>query len=165
MPKTGGAAEGERGDFSFTRRHTIGLPDAQFVVTVSKDQLPRADQDRARGWPPCAAPYSMGDQTIVVRDPVSASGNYRPLDAKHGWVTGEPMEPLIRALAVAGAAHVGAGDFRTLGAHSGLLRSSPDFQVWSPPGQKLRDGEKVPRMAIWRQIGPARLGRIPPSHL
>ena len=82
----------------------------------------RAGQEPNRGWPANALRYPTGDPAIVARDQICISKNYRNLDADHGWVTGNPMEPLTRALTLAGAVRVDVGDFRSLGAISGLPR-------------------------------------------
>ena len=107
---------------SFTRRHTIALPGTQLVATVSKEQLHRAGQDPTCRRPLYAAPYPMGDPALVARGPIFVPGNNRSLHATHGWVAGEPMDPLKKVLTVAGVARVGAGDFRTLDSYSKLLR-------------------------------------------
>ena len=44
----------------------------------------------------------MGDPTLVARDPIFSSGNYR----NHGWVTGAPKEALARTLALGGVMRV-----------------------------------------------------------
>ena len=64
----------------------------------------------------------MGDPANVARDPIFVSKNYREIDADHGWVTGDPMEPPAKALTLAGTVGADAGDFRALDADSGLLR-------------------------------------------
>ena len=98
------------------------MPEAQVVVTVPQEQLRRTGQEPDRGWPAYGAPYPMGDPKLVPRDPIFISEKYRDLVANHGWVAGARMDPLTRALSLTGAERVDAGDFRTLGANSGLLR-------------------------------------------
>ena len=50
IPMAGDAAESGWGDSSLTQRHTIGLPEAQFVAAVSKDQRRRERRGLTRGW-------------------------------------------------------------------------------------------------------------------
>ena len=144
MPKTGDVAKSGMEDLASTQRRTIGMPEAQFGVTVSQAQLRRAGQDPICGWPACAVAYPVGDPALLARDTIFASGNYRVLDADQGWVTGDLMEPLTRALTVAGAGRADAGEFRALDANSGLLR--PPFgqgvQDWSLPERRARDGQQ-----------------------
>ena len=83
--------------------------------------LQRAGRDRARGWPAYAIPGSMGDPTLVARDPFFVSGNYRNLGATLGWFTVEPMEPLAGGIAGSGAERVDAGEFRALDTQSGMI--------------------------------------------
>ena len=83
----------------------------------------------------------MGDFANATLDPIFVSQICRKLDADYCWDTGDLMGPFTKALTLAGAARAGAGDFRALGANSGLLRSpvGRDFQVWALPGRKARE--------------------------
>ena len=110
IPKTKEATEGEGGDLSVTHRHTAGLTDAQVAVALSNEQLLLAGREPARCWPACSTLYLMGDPALAARDPIFAVGNYRDLGPGRGWVTGDPMDPLSRALEVAGAERVGASE-------------------------------------------------------
>ena len=47
--------------------------------------------------------YQISDPTIVIREPIFVSKNWRNLNADHGWVTGNPMGPLTNAPSSAGA--------------------------------------------------------------
>ena len=98
--KTKEAAGSERDDLSRTRRRTVGLPEGQVVVTVSNGHLLRAGREPARGWPAYTTLYLMGDPTLVVRDRIFAAGNYKDMEPKYGWITGDPTMPLSKALAV-----------------------------------------------------------------
>ena len=71
--------------------HTIGLPDAGMVATVTPEQLHRAGQEPNRGWPAYEEMCPTGDPKNVVREPMFVSKNYRYLEAKQSWVTGDPM--------------------------------------------------------------------------
>ena len=66
------------------------------------------------------------------------------------------------ALAVACAARVGAGDFRTLGSQSGLLRPLVwgKFQARSTPGRKARDWKKRHGWRFGVKLGPRASGEV-----
>ena len=108
---------------------------------MSQERLRRGVQGPNQGWPAYAPMYPMGDPTIGVRDKIFVSKNFWNLDADHGWVTGNPVEPLTRALILAGAVRVDDADFRALDSNSGLLRPpvGRDFLARSLPGRKARD--------------------------
>ena len=91
----------------------------------------------------------------VVRDPIFVSDNCRRPDAKHGWVTGDPMGPLSTAVILAGTVRVNLTEFRSLDANCGLVRPlvNRDSQVWELLGRKSASEERVPRMKIGRQAG------------
>ena len=73
------------------------------------------------------------------------------------------MEPLATALTAVGAVRVGAEDFRTLEAHSGLLRPpvTRDSQVWPPPARAARDGGKRRDWRLGVRLGPHAFGELP----
>ena len=151
------------GDLALAQRRAIGIPEIQVVVAVSEDQLHHAAQDPNRGWPTYAVIRPMGGPALIVRDPPLVSNNYRILDAVCGWVTGDPTEPPARALAVAGAERVDAGEFRTLDADSGSLRPlvGRDLQVWSLPGQQARVGGKCHEWRLGVRLGSNTSGELP----
>ena len=84
--------------------------------------------------------YPIRDPKNVERELIFASENYRVLDAKHSWVTGDPLKPLTTALTHAGAVQVDVKEFRTSGANfwSGRPLVTRDFQVWEMPGRQAR---------------------------
>ena len=144
LPKTEEAAESERDDLSFTHRHTAWLPEALVAASVSNGQLLKAGSEPTRGWPACSTLFPMDGPTQVARDLIFAAGNYKDLDPRRGWVTGDHMEPLPRARKVAGAERAGASDFRAVGALSSPIRPlvARDYQVWALRGRQARDGKQ-----------------------
>ena len=159
-PKTSGAAESDLEDLAFRMRYTAGPPDAKTVVSVAPGRLHRADQGPNRGWPAYELMFPMGDPASAVRGPIFASKNYRNLDAKHGWVTGDPMGPSSMALTLAGAVRDDVAAFRTLGANLGLIRPlvNRDFQVWDMPGRKARAGKERHDWRKGVRLGPTASG-------
>ena len=133
------------------------------VATVSADQLHLAGQGPARGWPAYAVMYPTGDPAQLIRDSIFASANYRNLDPNRGCCAGEPMGPLSRALAVAGAPLVDDGEFRTLGADSGLTRPlvGRDFTAWAPPERKASDEKERREWRLGVRLAPSASGELP----
>ena len=112
------------------------------VITLTPEQLHRAGQDPDGGWPTYDVMYPARDSKKVIRGPIFSPGSYRNLDAKHGWVTGGPIEPLAKALNFAGAVLVDVTEFRTLDGNFGPERSpvNGDFQVRESRGRQARVG-------------------------
>ena len=94
-------AASEMEDSVSTQRHTIGMPGGHAVVTVSQGHLHLAGREPNRGLPAYAVVCPMSDTARFARDPIFIAESYQYLDADHGLVTGDPMEPLTRALTVA----------------------------------------------------------------
>ena len=103
-------------------RYTAGPPDARTVVTATQEQLHRAGQGPNSKRPAYELMYLMGDPKNGARGPKFVSKNYRNLDGKHGWVTGNRIEPLTTALPLAGAARVDEAASRPLDTNLGLIR-------------------------------------------
>ena len=150
-------------DKAFPQRQKIGLPEAEVTVTEFQEQLHRARQEPNRGWPAHVLMYPLGDPADVDRDPIFISKNYWDLDPDYCWVTGAPMEPLTRALALAGAVRVDAGDFRALGANAGLLRPlvGRGRQLRALTGRKARDGKECHDWQLGVKLGLTASGELP----
>ena len=122
VPNTGDTSPSAREDLAFTRRHKIGLHEAQVVVTVSqsptaRDKSPRGPRAQARMAGPCQ--WVIPPWLLVIRPlPKKLIGTLaRTMD---GWP--EPRRNLLRRLSTSLGGRVDGGDFRALDADSGLLR-------------------------------------------
>ena len=73
------------------------------------------------------------------------------------------MEPLTKALAVAGAELVDAGEFHTLGENASLLRSlvGRDLQVRALPVMQARGGKECQEWRLRVGLGPNASGAYP----
>ena len=121
----------------------MGIPASQ-LIPGPLVQLHLAGEDPARGLQAYRVLYPTGNPAQVIRDAVFVSKNFRNLDTKRGWVTGDAMEPSTTALTVAGTELVDPGEFRTPGGTATPLRPlvGRGFQVWALPGRQARDGKE-----------------------
>ena len=123
MPETGGPAESDSEDLSFTQRHTIRSPGAQLVVTVTKDQQRKAGEYPTRGRPSYEALYPLGEPTLDARDPICL-----------GNLAGSGCETRMGTRGPDGAPHIGPhGSWRVARGRWGFSRPECPFRVASPP--------------------------------
>ena len=77
--RTGDATDSRMEDKSCTERRTVGLSDADVVVTVTREQLNLAGTEPDPGRPAYEIIYPMGNPLYIARDPSFATKNYRNL--------------------------------------------------------------------------------------
>ena len=110
-----------QGDLDFSQCYTHAPPPSN-LITVAREQLTRAGEEPTRGWPAYSAPYPEGNPAEEIRDPVFGPKNFLILEASHGRVLGDAIDPLASALGAAKDVKVGPGEFRALGGNAHMLR-------------------------------------------
>ena len=145
--------DSERGDVAFTQRYAKAIPASQFI-TVPRGNCIWRGGGPARGWPAYSALCPTGNPTQVARDPICISKNFRNLDATHGWVPGDAMEPLSRALSVP---HPGRKCQPAPSPHWSELQSV------GPTGKTGTRGTRAPSMETGGKVGAQRPWGVHPE--